>query len=395
MGAMALAGVAASLFWGATYGWSSFFRSYILNYCFVISIPLGALFFVLVQHLTGAIWSVAVRRIAEFVMGTLPWLALLGLPILIPVWSGDAEVYPWADSNEVSHDGLLQHKQVYLNPTFFTIRLLLYFGVWIFLSQMYRGYSQQQDLQQNQGANAELSNKLRSRSPIGVLLFALTTTFFAFDLLMSLTPHWYSTIFGVYFFAGSITSFFATMAILLWWLKRNGKLKGAVSAEHLHDIGKYLMGFSVFWAYISFSQYMLIWYADLPEETAWYWARQQSSFWLGVAAVLLLIHFAIPFLALLPRAAKRNQNWLAGVSGLVLVAHWLDMFYVVGPRYHHLYGSTEHANLSSWTAPVSDIGMAFAMTSLLLILILRQMEQSLLIPVNDPKLAESIVFENV
>ena len=321
--------------WGYQHGWSSFFRSYILNYAFAMSLAQGGLFFVMVQHLTRAAWSVAVRRVAELVAGLLPLLCLFGLPILIPVWSGDAQVYPWANASEVALDPIVQAKAAYLNPTFFTLRLLAYFGIWVVLVRVFVGSS----LAQDRSGSHELTERMRRLSPVGVLLYAFTTTFFAIDLLMSLTPHWYSTIYGVYYFAGSTVGFFALLAIMLFFMQLGGLLRGSVTAEHLHDIGKYMLGFTIFWTYIAFSQYMLIWYADLPEETEFYFVRQQTSWWIGVTLALLIGHFAVPFFALLPRGAKRNSVWLASVATLVMAMHWLDIYYLVGPLYHHLQAS--------------------------------------------------------
>ncbi len=229
---------------------------------------------------------------------------------------------------------------------------------------------------------------------MGLLLFAFTTTFFAIDLLMSLTPHWYSAIFGVYYFSGCALGFFALLAVMLQLVRSQGLLAGAVTSEHLHDIGKYLLGFTVFWAYIAFSQYMLIWYADLPEETAWYYARQQSPWWIAVGVVLIAGHFAIPFFCLLSRPAKRSGGWLASVGVLVLATHWLDIFYLVGPQYHHLHSHTAAHQLGA-TVSVTDLGLLLGLGGCFVWLVMKQFEQHALLPYRDPQIAASVVFENV
>ena len=245
---------------GARVVWDVFFRSYLLNFCFVLSLALGALFFVLLKHLVRAGWSVSLRRLAEFTAGTLPALALLFLPLLIPLLQGSKGVWMWSNADLVAIDPLLQGKQSYLNVPFFIARCAIYFAVWGLLATYYL----RQSIRQDATGDPALTLRMQWWSAPGMLMFGLTITFFAIDALMSLNPHWFSTIWGVYFFSGCLVGFFALLAILVFIVQRNGRLADAITVEHYHDLGKLAFGFVVFWAYIAFSQYLLIWYANLP-----------------------------------------------------------------------------------------------------------------------------------
>ncbi len=380
-----LAGLAAGVAVGPNVGWDVFFRSYLLNYCFVLSLALGALFFVMLQHLTRAGWSVALRRVAEFVAGALPWLALLFLPLLIPVLQGRPGVYKWSSPDVVAGDPLLQAKAAWLNPAFFTVRCVVYFVVWSLLAVVFVRDSVRQDATGDVGH----TRRLEWWSAPGMLLFALTVTFFSFDALMSLNPHWYSTIFGVYFFSGAVVGFFALLALLVTGVQRAGALTASVTVEHYHDLGKLMFGFVVFWAYIAFSQYMLQWYANLPEETAWYFARQNDPWWRGVSLLLLLGHFVAPFLALISRFPKRRPGLLVPAALWLLAMHWLDLYYLVTPR--PLGASYVPAAPLHWT----DLALFVGLGGLFLAAVVRPMGRHALLPERDPRLGEALTFENI
>jgi hypothetical protein len=228
------------------------------------------------------------------------------------------------------------------------------------------------------------------------VLFGLTVTFFSIDLLMSMTPHWYSTIYGVYYFAGAVVGFFALLAIIMTWLQSAGRLEDSITAEHYHDVGKYVFAFVVFWAYIAFSQYMLVWYANLPEETSWYYARQSSTWWVGVALMLIVGHFIVPFWALISRSAKRNRYWLALVAAWVLIMHWGDIYYLVGPPSHHLHGQTEPArHVTARPLQLTDLALLVGLGGLFVSMMVGRMRQAALLPRRDPRLVESLAFENI
>jgi len=357
-------------------GWATFFQAYLVNFCYFLSLGLGALFFVILQHLTRAGWSVVVRRLAEGLAGTLPVLALLAVLVLV----GMGELYPWATGHAPADDHLLLGKQAYLNPFFFAVRMVLYFAVWAGLSQYFLRTSVRQD----ETGDPRLTLHMQWASAPAMLLFAVTVTFASFDLLMSLEPHWYSTIFGVYFFAGGVLGFLALLVVVVWGLQRSGRITASVTPEHYHDLGKLLLGFTVFWAYIAFSQYMLIWYANIPEETTWYLVRQEGI-WLWVSVGLLAGHFLLPFLLLLSRYPKRRQGLLVLIAGWLLLMHWVDLFWLTMPG----------RRSGSWPLHVLDVTCFVASGALWVSAAAHRLRRVSLVPQRDPRLLESLTFENV
>lgn len=380
----------------------SFFRGYLLNLCFFVSLALGALWFVMLQHLTRAGWSVVVRRLAELMAAALPMLGLLSLPIVIPVAAGVPTgihgVYPWTDPAYVAKEALVRHKQPYLNGGFFLLRAAVYFGVWSLLSS----YLLRRSLEQDASGDPTLTLRMQRVSAPGMLAYALTVTFFAFDFLMSLAPTWYSTIFGVYYFSGCVLGFFALLALTMFLLQRAGRLNEAVSIEHYHDVGKLLFAFVVFWAYIAFSQYMLYWYANMPETSSWYVVRQSGP-WLWLSLVILFGHFVVPFLLLISRVPKRRKALLVGGATWVLAVHWLDIAYLVLPPYffgvasdpRYVQGDRVLGAPFDWVALLLGLTLLVGLGGVLAAQMLRRMESCCLIPRRDPRLHESLEFENI
>jgi hypothetical protein len=356
-------------------GWRRFFFGYLVNFAFVLSLALGALYFVVLHYLTHAGWSVVVRRIAEAVSATLPLLAVLFIPLLF----GLGELYPWARATVIAAGQRVPGSVVYLKTPFFVGRWVAYFAIWILTARYYFRRSVKQD----SSGDVQLTIQMEHRAAIAMLLFGFTLTFAAIDLLMSLDPRWYSTIFGVYYFAGSVVGMYALIAILVFGLQRAGFLRSAISIEHYHDLGKLLFGFIIFWAYIAFSQYMLIWYANIPEETEWL-ARRQMNGWGWVGLLLVFGHFVVPFVVLLSRTPKRRPRLLAAAAVWMLAMHWVDIFWVVMPAGRpgrplpHLVDLTLLVALGSWFLA----GAAFAV------------RRHSLVPERDPRLAESLTFEN-
>ncbi len=355
---------------GALHEPERFLESYLVAVLFALSLALGALFWVMLHHLTGAGWSVVVRRVPEQLSRTLPWLALLFVPVILGVRS----LYSWSAIGHQA-DAVLQAKQTYLNLPFFLVRAVLYFGVWAWLALQLSNWSARQDLD----GDVACTRKMRSLSAPGMVLLGVTTTFAAFDWIMSLDLHWYSTIFGVYFWAGSIVGSLAALTLLVILLRTVGVLAGAVTAEHLHDLGKLLFSFVIFWAYIAFSQYFLIWYANIPEETVWH-ARRLDGGWLGVALALVVGHFAFPFVILLSRSAKRNSLILGLVASVVLGLHYVDLYWQIMPELQPTGPVIHWLDAATLVAILATCGLV----------VLHGLRRHPLIPVGDPQLEESL-----
>ncbi|NCN95098.1 MAG: molybdopterin oxidoreductase, partial [Bdellovibrionales bacterium] len=298
-------------------------HAYLTGYFYFTSLALGGLFFTAIQHLVKAGWSVNIRRFSESMTSFLPVAFIGGLVLLF----GAPSLYLWMDSSAVASDYLLQHKVGYLNFPFFVIRVLVFFAVWIFFWKKIVGGSVKQD----ETGDEEISNKLTGFAVGFTLFFAITYSFFSLDLMMTLEPHWFSTIFGVYAFAGLFQSSLAFLVLLVIYCMKKGLLKGFVDENHLHDLGKFLFAFTVFWAYIAYSQFMLIWYANLPEETMFFLHRMHGG-WIWVSLSLIVFKFVVPFLALLPQRAKRNPNYLAAVAVLILIMQYVDFYWIVYPN---------------------------------------------------------------
>ena len=331
---VALLGAVACAILGAANP-KQFFFSWLVSFLFFLSLALGGLFFVLIQYAAQGGWGIVLRRIGETIFATLPVMAALFLPVLL----GLRDLYAWTVPGAAEHDALLRWKAPYLNVPFFLIRAALFFGIWSFIALLYYRGSRGQDAT----GDPAVSARLRRLAGPSIIVLALTQTFASFDWIMSLTPHWYSTMFGVYFFAGSFVGFIALLSVVVAAMRGAGLLDTVISAEHLHDVGKFLFAFTAFWAYIAFSQFFLMWYANLPEETIWYKARMEGS-WLQVSLFLMAGHFGAPFFYLMGRTVKRNGRDPGGRGS-------------VGPR-HALRGSllAGHADAPSRRAPSVGAG---------------------------------------
>jgi hypothetical protein len=366
---------AAVVLAAATHGFDRFLFAWLVNFGFYLSLALGALFMVILHHLTRAGWSVVVRRLAEGLAGTFPLLVVLFLPVLL----GMKHLYHWSVPELVAKDPVLLAKAPFLNVPFFVVRWAVYFAAWIGTSRLFVSRS----LAQDASGDAGLTSSMQSAGAPAMLVFGLTTTFASVDLLLSLDAHWYSTIFGVYFFAGCVVSILAALILSAYGLQRTGRIQRSVTVEHYHDLGKLLFAFVVFWAYIAFSQYMLIWYANIPEETGWL-LRRQTHGWGGVGLVLILGHFVAPFAALLSRAPKRRPGLLAAAAAWLLLMHWLDLYWVVMPE-----ASAGRAGLAA-----VDVALFVGMGGLFLAAAAWSLRNRSLVPERDPRLDESLHFEN-
>jgi hypothetical protein len=371
----ALVGAVACVILGAANP-KQFFFSWLVSFLFFLSLALGALFFVLIQYAVQGGWGIVLRRIGETIFVTLPVMAALFLPVLL----GLRDLYSWTVPGAGEHDALLRWKAPYLNVPFFLIRAALYFGIWSFIALRYYRGSRSQDVTGDPGVSA----RLRRLAGPAIIVLALTQTFAAIDWIMSLTPHWYSTIFGVYFFAGSFVGFIALLSVVVVAMRRAGLLDTVISAEHLHDIGKFLFAFTAFWAYIAFSQFFLIWYANLPEETFWYKARIEGS-WMAVSLVLMAGHFGAPFFYLMGRGVKRKGSTLAVGGAWLLTMHFVDLYWQVMPTLHP---EGLRPSVLDIAALVTVGGCFVAAAGWLL-------RRQALVPLRDPRLAESLALEHV
>ena len=296
--------------------------SYLTAVLFFVTLGWGAMFFVCMHHLTGAVWAVSLRRLMEGVMMTLLPAAIAFVPLLF----GLSELYEWTHSDVVAADALLSEKRGYLNQPFFLFRTLVYFGVWGVGALLLYRRSVEQDRASGGDRHEDVG---RWSGPILIATF-VTVTFASFDWLMSLEPHWYSAVFGVYVYSGSVVGFVAVLILIVQACHAGGKLREIVHVEHQHDLGRWLFALTTFWAYIAFSQYLLIWYANIPEETVWFQKRLEDG-WRVVAQVLVIGHFAVPFFVLMSRRAKRNQRVLVLTAGWVLLMHYLDLYWIIMP----------------------------------------------------------------
>jgi len=345
-------------------------HNYLLNYFYWLSLSLAGLFFMALQYVTGSMWSTPLKRVPESLIGFLPVAFIL----MIFLFFGLHHLYEWTHLEEVLKDPILRIKTPYLNPPFFYGRNVLFFllwggtGFWLVKNS----------LKQDHNGDVQLTRLNKKISAPFLLLFAVTFTMASFDWLMSLEPHWFSTIFGVYCFAGLFYSGMAIIIIFVVLLKKQGAFAHVVNENHLHDLGKLMFAFCVFWAYIAFSQFMLIWYANLPEETG-YLIRRTEGAWTPIALALLFGKFVIPFFLLLSRDAKRNENYLFFVAIWVLAAQWLDCYWMVFP----MLGEKP---LFGW----QEVGILLGFLGLFFLTVSFVLQRIPPVPMKDPRLLEGV-----
>lgn len=372
----ALAGVALCLA-GAMTDPRRAAAAYLVAYLTGLSVALGALAMTMIARLTAATWFVALRRQTEQVAATLPAFAVLFLPVLFAV----RVLYPWA-APDVAPElaAALRAKSAYLNLPFFIVRAGVYWAVWIGFQHALRRASLAQD-----GADApRLERRMRALCAVGVIAVGLTMTFAAFDWMMSLSPTWYSTIFGVDFFAGAMVGALSLLAVLLARGRRRGELPDSVGVEHMHALAKLLLTFVLFWVYIGFSQFIVIWSAEIPAETTWYIARTRGG-WAALGAVLVVGHFALPFCALVVRGVRRNIGAMALLGGWLLVMHFLDVYWMVMPDASRLA-------MHGWWGYVLDLGAILVVGGVASLVWSGRRFGEPAVPRGDPELAASLDY---
>jgi hypothetical protein len=349
--------------------------AFVHNHFYFMSLAIGGAFLAAIQWITNAMWSAPVRRIMESFTAYLPF-ALVTFAVL---YFGMHDLYVWTHPEHVKGDILLEGKAGYLNVGFFMARNLVAIAAWILFAWKMVGNSIRQDTTRD----VQYTLKNRFLSAPFLLVFGVTFTMASFDQMMSLDPHWFSTIFGVYCFAGLFYSTLALTCLITLYFLRAGKLQGIVNDNHLHDLGKFMFAFTVFWAYIGFSQFMLIWYANLPEETG-YFIRRLHGGWMNVSIFLLVGKFMTPFFVLLPRDAKRDGRVLAAVAVFMLVAQWIDVLWLVQPEF---YKDGPRLGWIELGVPLGFIGLfGFALA--------RFFARNNIVAIGDPRLADSVLHHH-
>jgi hypothetical protein len=341
-------------------------RSYLFAYLYWIGMGLGSMGILLMHHTVGGKWGMVIRRLCEAGCRTLPYMALLLIPVLVSI----PTLYPWARP-EALQNANIQAKAGYLNVPFFLARAAFYFLVWTFYSWRLSTWSAAQD----ESGDESLIGKMRAVSAPGLVVFTFVTTFAFVDWIMSLEPNWFSTIYGVMFLVGQMLESFAFVIALVIILAQRSPLKEYVTVQHLHDLGNMMFAFMVLWAYLSFSQFLIIWAGNLPEEIPWYLRRLRGG-WGWVALSLVVFHFATPFVLLLMRKTKRQADRLIKVCLLMIVIRIVDVYWVVEPAFYH-----QQLKIS-WL----DFVTPFAVGGLWLALFFWQLKSRPLVPLRDPRL---------
>ena len=345
--------------------------NYLMAYMFILSIGIGSLLLVALEYVGGADWSVPIRRVVEFLSSIIIFLPILVLPLVFSIH----DIFHWAHEDVVSADQILKGKSAYLNETFFIIRVFAVLAIWgIFYFLMIRN-SNAQDKSHDQS----LTKRNIILSAIFIPFFAITITITAVDWLMSLEPHWFSTIFGVYFFSSSVVASLAAITLFVVILKEKGFMHPKLIDDHLFSLGALQFAFINFWAYIAFSQYLLVWYANLPEENFWFIHRWQNG-WQYLSILLIITHFIVPYAALLSQPSKMDPKRLKFISIWILFAHFIDLYWLIMPNVEGYY--------FSWI----DIVVPLIAVGVIILVFNYRAKKSNLVPIGDPKLQKGLDF---
>ncbi len=358
-----------------------FFRAWLIGFVFWISVPLGCFAFLMLQHLSGGGWGLVIRRFLETGTRTLPLMLLLFIPLLF----GLPDVYVWARPGYHFHGTQTHFKSIWLQPNWFMLRAGIYFAIWIFLSFLLNRWSRQQD----RTRNPRLLWKMQFVSGPGLVLYALSVTFASVDWVMSIDPNWFSTIFGMIFMVGQGLFTLAFVIILAAVYHDRPPLSGVISRGHFHDLGNLLMAFTLLWAYVAFSQYLIIWSGNTQEEVPYFVYRTKVTAWKWVSLGLVIFHFAVPFALLLWRRTKRSVRMLAAVAGLLILMRLIDIYWLVIPSYAHarIHGSTL-GSLPSASLNWMDLLAPVGIGGLFIAAYIWQLQRLPLVPVHDPRLEE-------
>lgn len=343
--------------------------AYLIGFMLCLGLTLGCLAILMMQHLTGGHWGIITRRLLEAASSTVPLMALLFIPVLL----GRHALYGWSRPADLARDAVLRFRHPYLNTGAFLVRAVIYFGLWWWLARTLRAWSVEQD----RGSARDLLVRFQNLSGIGLVLYLLSVSFAAIDWVMSILPHWYSTIFGILFVGGQGLASFSFLIVMAMLLSGYPPLNRVLEARTFHDLGKLLLTFVMLWAYFAYSQLIVIWSGNLPQEISWYRIRTLGG-WKWVAVLIIFVHFALPFALLLSRDIKRHSGRLASLALLILAMRWVDMYWMIEPNY-----SPGHFRLT-----LADILVPVAMGGLWLTMFLVSLQRRPLLPVGDPHLAE-------
>jgi len=350
-----------------------FFQSYLIAFMFVLGLSLGSLGLLMLQHLTGGHWGIMTRRPLESATRVLPVVAILFLPIAI---FGMKHLYgEWLNAPPTGEGSLSDLQKTYLTSSGFLIRAVVYFVVWLGLVFIFNLWSKEQDINREDRA---LRRRMKMLAGPGIILYVFVMTFAAIDWVMSLSPHWASTIYGFLFVIGQLISSMSLMIAVLVLLSRTSPMEGVIQSRHLHDLGKLLLAFVMLWAYFGFSQLLIIWSGNLPEEISFYRTRLYGG-WGVVAVIVLIFHFFVPFFFLLPRDVKRSAKLLPKIAMWLIFMRLVDLFWLTRPEF-----------TSSAVPRLMDIAAILALAGIWFAVFARNLKAQPLLPLGDPKLEEAI-----
>jgi hypothetical protein len=362
----------ALLIFGLIVDRAQFFHAYLVGFIFWIGISVGSLALLMLQHLTGGAWGLIIRRVLEAATRTLPLMLILFIPVL----GGLNQIYPWTDRAAMDQVPALREKAAhYLNPAFFTTRAVVYFALWLLMAWLLNSLS----LKEDRTADPKLRRQKQMLSGPGLGLLILTITFASIDWVMSLDPAWYSTIYGLIFVASWSLSALAFGILVMSWLAKREPMNTVVRTSHFHDWGNLLLTLVMLWTYFAFSQYLIIWSGNLPEETVWYVARTHGG-WGVIALVIVILQFAFPLLTLLSRATKESPQKLAVLAVVILAMRVVDVIWLVEPSFNR---ERFHLSWMDLVAPIAIGGLWIATFAW-------QLQRRSLVPINDPQLEQAL-----
>jgi len=345
---------------------TQFFRSYLFAYVFWLAIPMGCMAILMLHHLTGGWWGYSIRRLLEAGTRTFVWMAALFVPVLL----GMSRLYKWAQPAEVAADPMLQYKRPYLNAPFFTLRVLIYFAIWIGLARILNKWSSEQD----RTGDTRMATRLEAMSGPGLILWGLAATYSSIDWVMSLEAHWFSTMYGMIVMVVAALTAMSFVIFVLRKLSGQEPISSAVTASQFNDLGNLMLAFVMLWAYLSFSQFLIIWAGNIKDEIPWYISRAFGG-WGVIAVILIVLHFALPFLLLLQRSVKRRLRMLSLVAGMLIVLSLVDVYWLVAPAYE----------TSGPRVSVQDIFAVVGIGGLWLAAFFSELKKWPLLPEHDPR----------